>query len=274
MLSYFCWQASVATHCMLVATAGKPLAQLSKFIKYYHVVSWGLPVIVSIVLYCLQFVNIPGIPRGAPVWQSATFFCWISNNYATMRMVFFYGPLWATFVYAVVCYVYTWRRLTRSRNMFGRSGGGGGGGSEDDNSCNPPSATSTQPQQQSVIISSTGANSSLSVMARANSQTQAQQQLKRGHQRFIMKCTCYMLAFVVNWSFATINRSQNIIAPQVNNWAQPVKECVYFFEPSLTFFLSPFKVTHLCLVPLTFHLFTSSRRLQRCHLLLLYDPVT
>lgn len=182
MLSYVCWQASVATHCMLVATAGKPLAQLSKYIKYYHIVSWVLPVIISIILYCLQFVDIPGVPQGTPVFGNATFFCWISNSYATYRLVFFYVPLWTTFVYCVFVYGYIWRSFVRSRNKFSPAGTTSGSSSEN-----------------------TGTGGSNAQRA----------QLQRGHERFIKKAACYMIAFVIAWTPATINRIQNIIAPQV-----------------------------------------------------------
>lgn len=65
-LSTICWVNNIATHCLLAVRLKLPLSQLSSFMKYYHIVAWGIPLTLACMAAGLEAFHIDG--AGGPVY--------------------------------------------------------------------------------------------------------------------------------------------------------------------------------------------------------------
>ncbi|KAJ3079276.1 hypothetical protein HK102_003909, partial [Quaeritorhiza haematococci] len=104
-----------------------------------------------------------------------------------LRMYFFFGVLWAIFFFNLVVYVYIGHVVMKSRRIFNTNG-------------NNSHVTFGN---NSAVRSQNGAGNA------PNTRTSAD----RTMQRYFRKTAFYMAAFFINWSFGTINRIQNLMAP-------------------------------------------------------------
>jgi hypothetical protein len=181
MLSAMFWTASIATHCMLAVSSNRPISQLSHYMKYYHIVSWGVPALITIATFCLQYTN---LASGRPVFGNATYYCWISKDYIVFRMITFYGPLWVVFFYNLGVYIYVWRKLRMSRKQVARMTG------------KFLSVSISPSSSASAGISGFGA------LAKPLSSP-----VEKGHAKFIKKCCMYLGIFFINW--VSFNRRYN-----------------------------------------------------------------
>jgi hypothetical protein len=118
-LSSFFWSASMATHCLLAVKLQVPLPSLSKYIKYYHIVSWGIPLIFAFIPIILENVN-----GNDTLYADSRLWCWIPDGELgnLLRMVIFYGPLWAIFLYNIAVYIYIGVKVLESRRNINKLG--------------------------------------------------------------------------------------------------------------------------------------------------------
>ncbi|KAJ3091282.1 hypothetical protein HK102_001081 [Quaeritorhiza haematococci] len=105
-------------------------------------------------------------------------------------MYFFFGVLWAIFFFNLVVYIYVGHVVMSSRRKFRRG----------TSNHRTPSRSMTDGNAATVGGGGGGGGNS-----GAADQTML---------RYFRKTAFYMAAFFVNWSFGTINRIQNLIAPR------------------------------------------------------------
>lgn len=92
------WTGCMATHCLMAVVLSKPIAHLEPYYKYYHAVSWGIPLIFAFLPFAFQTKEL------GPIYVHIGNWCWIGGNYSLFRMYLFYGLVWAIFLYNVICY--------------------------------------------------------------------------------------------------------------------------------------------------------------------------
>ncbi|KAL7749251.1 hypothetical protein RI367_005403 [Sorochytrium milnesiophthora] len=152
LLASILWAGVLATNILLAVGLKHSVADILSLEVYYHMIAWGVPLIVAGLPLLLP------TPAGKPFYDSAQIWCWIGSNYASARMGFMYGPLWCVVLYCVAVYTYIGVELWKS----------------------------TADSQQ-ILANSTGK----SIDAR---------------KRFAAKASMYILALLLAWMCATINR--------------------------------------------------------------------
>ncbi|KAI8813581.1 hypothetical protein BJ742DRAFT_788819 [Cladochytrium replicatum] len=100
MLSAMLWTACLSVQVLLATRKGSNVTSLQSSEKYFHAVSWGVPVILSLVAYFLKHDG-----KG-DVYGDATLWCWITGPYADYRLYFFYIWLWAIFLWNLGVYFF------------------------------------------------------------------------------------------------------------------------------------------------------------------------
>jgi hypothetical protein len=93
--------------------ASLQIASLDVYYKYYHMISWGLPLLIAAFTFALE--PLFGLGR---VYVSLGVWCWISPNYSVWRLILFYGPIWLVFLYNVTAYSIIGWKLARISNAF------------------------------------------------------------------------------------------------------------------------------------------------------------
>lgn len=109
------WTCCMATHCALCVISQKPIISLSGNFRYYHIVSWGLPLVFACVPFLLQAVT----PSLGNAYSSAVVWCWISKNYSIWRIYLFYGPIWIMFLYNLGCYAFVGYKIRQLSKEIG-----------------------------------------------------------------------------------------------------------------------------------------------------------
>jgi len=100
-----------------VAILNKELYEIEKYEICYHVVIWGLSVLLTLPLYLMDKNN----TTGKPIMGNATFWCWITQDYGKYRMIFFFGPLWIVFFFNLFVYFSTesiYKRRNKNTNQI------------------------------------------------------------------------------------------------------------------------------------------------------------
>lgn len=82
------WTLAMATNVYLSFYRGYDMMSLRRMEIPYFVLCYGLPFIPALV-----FVFVPN-SKGDKVYGDAILWCWISSEWATLRMALFYAPVW------------------------------------------------------------------------------------------------------------------------------------------------------------------------------------
>ncbi len=107
---------SVSWFC-LIARLQLPLDQLTGLIKFYHLIAWGLPVSLAGIAYSMSWVE-----NGGPVYTRNVMNCWIGERYKAYRLIFFYLPLWLSFLYTMGVYAFIGRHIFKAEKEQKRRG--------------------------------------------------------------------------------------------------------------------------------------------------------
>lgn len=116
-LSTVFWTASFATHCLMAVKLHVPLSHLTSFLKYYHIVSWGLPFTMTGIAVSMEGFHDDG--RHGPFFTQDYAACWISRRYEKSRFIFFYIPLALSCIYSIVVHAYIGVRMLRIKQTRG-----------------------------------------------------------------------------------------------------------------------------------------------------------
>ncbi|KAI8905381.1 slime mold cyclic AMP receptor-domain-containing protein [Powellomyces hirtus] len=111
MASMF-WTLSMSTSIVFAVFRSRLLIHFTQYEKYHHLVAWGVPLVLALIL--LVFDNGNG-----PVYRPAVLWCWIGDPHSIYRMLFFYGPLWVIFLINALAYIAVgWRTWRSKRAIF------------------------------------------------------------------------------------------------------------------------------------------------------------
>ncbi|KAJ3021880.1 glycolytic proteins transcriptional activator gcr1 [Thoreauomyces humboldtii] len=109
LLSSMLWTLSMSSSILFAVFWARPLVFLERYEKYFHVVAWGLPVIIATGLVFAQEGDIYG---------PSVLWCFIKSTHSWERMVFFYGPLWCIFFLNLIAYASAGWRVFRTRQQL------------------------------------------------------------------------------------------------------------------------------------------------------------
>ncbi|KAI9327435.1 hypothetical protein BDR26DRAFT_875460 [Obelidium mucronatum] len=91
------WNLMISVYCYM--TIFKNPAYANNLWLWYHTYSWGLALLLTV----LMFVGAQVLQRG-PVLGVGPTACWINSNYLDLRVYLFYVPIWIHFGYTLFIY--------------------------------------------------------------------------------------------------------------------------------------------------------------------------
>lgn len=153
-------------------------ANLNHLFKWYHLVSWGVPLVAAVVPIIWAYAY------QARSYTDATLWCWIADP--LLRMVDFYSFLWATFLYTIISYTLILVRLSKHGKAMAGS--------------------STSGNKSLVSAQSQDIDSKTEIKKKPQESTYS-----TAERRLILKTSIYAMIFIVCWVPATINRLLGLV---------------------------------------------------------------
>ncbi|KAL8994352.1 MAG: hypothetical protein Q9169_005659 [Polycauliona sp. 2 TL-2023] len=103
------WNLAMAINTYLSVLKNYNAQQLKAMEWRYHLLCYGAPFIIALI-FC--FVDTPG--RGS-IYGTAQLWCWISSEWAFMRIVLFYGPAWICIAVSSALYIISGIKIVHNR---------------------------------------------------------------------------------------------------------------------------------------------------------------
>ncbi|KAI8801522.1 hypothetical protein BJ742DRAFT_836836 [Cladochytrium replicatum] len=114
MLAAIMWSGCLSLQVLLATRKGSNVDQLQQYERWFHLVSWGVPVALSTLLLFIA----------SDVYGDAVLWCWITASYQEYRFWFFYMWLWAIFLFNFGIYLWVGYVLMSTQNKIRKMSGG------------------------------------------------------------------------------------------------------------------------------------------------------
>jgi hypothetical protein len=108
VLSSTLWTVCIAINLFCLIYLRKSERQVARHEPFYHIAVWGLPIPMWIICLSISEPNL-GTPFG-----DASLWCWITVKWSVLQIVFFYAPLWASFLFNLIIYTLTGYKIIKA----------------------------------------------------------------------------------------------------------------------------------------------------------------
>ncbi|KNE67049.1 hypothetical protein AMAG_12127 [Allomyces macrogynus ATCC 38327] len=199
------WATMMATSSYLVVSRRWSFAEVAVKERWFHVVAWGVPLLLATVPMLIATGS------NEPFYGAAKYWCWISRKWSAFRLITFYGPIWACFLYCIVLYYLVGRRVWRVFREIKAMG---------------TIVTTTAGGSMTVP---TVASSIAPLHAPALPAHRAIAEPPRLHarHRFAFKTGLYLVSFFLVYSAATANRVSTFINPDRPVFILEALQCLF-----------------------------------------------